>query len=66
MIYLMNNIGQVKSYKEHQEKTIKSLLDSGRWKRVNGRKDRSLYSEPVKKTTKKTAKKTAKKTVKKK
>ena len=65
MIYLMNNIGQVKEYKEHDVKTIDSLVSSGRWKRVTGRKDTSLYEEPKKSTPKKETKKPTKKTKKK-
>ncbi len=59
MVYLMNNIGQVDSYKDHQEKTIKSLISSGRWVRINDRKDKTPYAEPkvVKKATKKVTKK---------
>tara|TARA_Y100001938_G_C7979980_1_gene373895 strand:+ start:166 stop:357 length:192 start_codon:yes stop_codon:yes gene_type:complete len=54
---LSNNIRQ---YKESDKKTIDSLISSGRWTRVKGRRDLSPYSE-AKKTAKKKTKKLNKK-----
>ena len=56
MIYLKNLNGQVKEYKEHDIKTVNSLLDSGRWARVQGRKDLTPYSKPKPKPKKTKAK----------
>jgi len=52
MIYLKNLNSQVKEYKDTDTKTVDTLLDSGRWTRVKGLKDWTLYSKP-KKTKKK-------------
>tara|TARA_Y100001938_G_scaffold79552_1_gene109936 strand:- start:134 stop:340 length:207 start_codon:yes stop_codon:yes gene_type:complete len=65
MIYLKNLNGQVKEYKDNDEKTIDSLLTSGRWVRVKGLKDLSIYTGTKKSKAKKTTKKATKKTTKK-
>ncbi len=52
MIYLKNLNGAVKEFKDGDTETVNSMLDSGRWERVAGRKDWSPYTEK-KKTTKK-------------
>jgi len=53
MIYLKAVNGQVKTYKDHDVKTIESLLATGKWVRVEGLKDVAPYSNP--KTAKKKA-----------
>ena len=52
-------------YKDNDEKTIDSLLTSGRWVRVKGLKDLSIYTGTKKSKAKKTTKKATKKTTKK-
>ena len=56
MVYLKNLNGQVREIKDRDTKTVDSMVDSGRWMRVQGRKDSTPYSVP-KKATKKTTKK---------
>ena len=56
MIYLKNLNSQVRELKETDMRTVDSMVDSGRWMRVQGRKDSTPYSVP-KKATKKTTKK---------
>ena len=56
MVYLKNLNGQVKEMKDRDARTIDSMVDSGRWVRVQGRKDSTPYSAP-KKATKKSTKK---------
>ena len=46
MVYLKNLNSQVKEFKDNDMKTINSLIDSGRWIRVKGRKDVTPYSKP--------------------
>ena len=48
MIYLKNLNSQVKEYKDHDTKTVESLIASGRWSRVKGLKDWTPYSTPKK------------------
>ena len=61
MIYLRNlNNGTVDEHKERDTKTVNAILDTGMWERVQGRKDMTPYSVPikaVKKATKKSKKK---------
>ena len=49
MIYLKNLNSQVKVFKDHDMKTVDSLIDSGRWVRIKGLKDSTPYSKPKKK-----------------
>ena len=56
MVYLKNLNGQVREIKDRDTKTVDSMVDSGRWMRVQSRKDTTPYSTP-KKATKKTTKK---------
>ena len=56
MIYLKNFSRQVREYKDTETKKVDELLASGRWIRVQSRKDTTPYSTP-KKATKKTTKK---------
>ena len=44
MIYVKHLNGQVKSYKDHDMKTIEFLLDTGKWTRVKSLKDDTPYS----------------------
>tara|TARA_R100000152_G_C6617435_1_gene69282 strand:- start:234 stop:410 length:177 start_codon:yes stop_codon:yes gene_type:complete len=55
-VYLKNINGEVRDFKNIDEKSLKNLLDSNEWVRVNGRKDITPYTE-VKKKAKKKAKK---------
>ena len=64
MIYLKNLNGQVREYKDSDTKTVKNMIDTGRWVRVNGLKDPSPFVEP-KKAAKKVVKKATKKAKKK-
>ena len=48
MIYLKNLNSQVREFKDHDMKTVNSLIDSGRWTRINGLKDWTPYSPPKK------------------
>ena len=57
MIYLKNLNSQVKEFKDRDTKTVDSMIDSGRWIRVQGRKDMTPYSAPKKATKKKSKKK---------
>ena len=62
MIYLKNLNGQIREYKDGDIKTVNTLIDTGRWVKVQGRKDLSLYTKTKKKTSKKkSSKKTSKK-----
>jgi len=56
MIYLKNLNGQIKEMKDRDARAIDSMVDSGRWVRVQSIKDSTPYSAP-KKSTKKTTKK---------
>ena len=56
MIYLKNLNGQVAEYKDRDTKTVDSLIGSGRWARIQDRKDMTPYSAP-KKASKKAKKK---------
>ena len=54
MIYLKNLNGAVREYKDHDTSTVDALVRSGRWERISGRKDWTLFKKA---TTKKTTKK---------
>ena len=56
MIYLKNLNSQVREFKDRDTKTVDEMVSSGRWIRVQGRKDMAPYSAP-KKVTKKRSKK---------
>lgn len=64
-IWLKDLNNNVKQYKENDKKTIDALISSGRWTKIQGRKNLSPYAE-VKKTIKKKTKKSSKKSSKKK
>ena len=53
MIYLKNLNGAVREYKDGDTGTVDALLGSGRWERIEGRKDWTPYTASKKKTTKK-------------
>ena len=56
MIYLKaKRSGQVKEYKDGNTETVESLLGTGNWLRVQGRKNPTPYSAP--KSSKKASKK---------
>jgi len=57
MIYLKNLNSQVKEFKDRDTKTVDEMMGSGRWIRVQGRKDMTPYSAPKKTAKKKTKKK---------
>ena len=56
MIYLKNLNSQIREFKDRDTKTVDEMVSSGRWIRVQGRKDMAPYSAP-KKVTKKRSKK---------
>ena len=53
MIYLKNLNGIVKEFKDGDTETVNAMLGSGRWERIEGRKDWTPYTASKKKTTKK-------------
>jgi len=55
-VYLKNISGEVRDFKNIDEKSLRNLLDSSEWTRIKGLKDMTPYSAP-KKATKKKAKK---------
>tara|TARA_Y100000593_G_C4279934_1_gene322214 strand:+ start:1236 stop:1409 length:174 start_codon:yes stop_codon:yes gene_type:complete len=46
MIYLKNFARQVREYKDTDTKKVDELLASGRWTRVQGKKDLTPYVKP--------------------
>ena len=52
-IYLKNMSGEVRDFKNIDDKTLKNLLDSSEWTRIKGLKDMSPYLAPKKKAKKK-------------
>ena len=55
-VYLKNRSGEVRDFKNIDEKSLRNLLDSSEWTRIKGLKDMTPYTAP-KKTAKKKAKK---------
>ena len=55
--YLKNVSGEVRDFKNIDEKSLRNLLDSSEWTRVNGLKDMTPYTAPNKKAKKKAKKK---------
>ena len=55
-VYLKNRSGVVTDFKNLDGKSLRNLLDSSEWTRVNGLKDMSPYVAPKKKAKKKKAK----------
>ena len=56
-VYLKNISGEVRDFKNIDEKSLRNLLDSSEWTRINGLKDMSPYTTPKKKAKKKAKKK---------
>ena len=56
-VYLKNRSGVVTDFKNLDGKSLRNLLDSSEWTRVNGLKDMTPYVEPKKKSEKKAKKK---------
>jgi len=56
-VYLKNRSGVVTDFKNLDGKSLRNLLDSSEWTRVNGLKDITPYVEPKKKAKKKAKKK---------
>tara|TARA_R100000808_G_C2133733_1_gene142412 strand:- start:186 stop:362 length:177 start_codon:yes stop_codon:yes gene_type:complete len=56
-IYLKNVSGEVRDFKNIDEKSLRYLLDSSEWIRVVGLKDMTPYESPKKKAKKKVNKK---------
>ena len=56
-VYLKNISGEVRDFKNIDEKSLKNLLDSSEWTRVSGLKDITPYVEAKKKAKKKVKKK---------
>ena len=65
MIYLKNLNGQIREYKDHDARTINTLISSGRWAKVVGRKDGTFCEAPKKQEPKQEPNKATKKTKKK-
>jgi len=51
-VYLKNVSGEVRDFKNIDDKSLKNLLDSSEWTRIKGLKDMTPYTAP-KKTAKK-------------
>ena len=56
-VYLKNASGEVRDFKNIDEKSLNNLLDSSEWTRIKGLKDMSPYVEAKKKSKKKAKKK---------
>tara|TARA_Y100001951_G_scaffold43494_1_gene34473 strand:- start:597 stop:773 length:177 start_codon:yes stop_codon:yes gene_type:complete len=56
-VYLKNRSGVVTDFKNLDGKSLRNLLDSSEWTRVNGLKDMTPYTAPNKKAKKKAKKK---------
>ena len=52
-IYLKNISGEVRDFKNIDDKSLKNLLDSSEWTRIKGLKDMTPYVAPKKKAKKK-------------
>jgi len=52
-VYLKNISGEVRDFKNIDEKSLRNLLDSSEWTRIKGLKDMSPYVAPKKATKKK-------------
>jgi len=56
-VYLKNMSGEVRDFKNIDDKSLKNLLDSSEWTRIKGLKDMTPYATPKKKAKKKAKKK---------
>ena len=52
-VYLKNISGEVRDFKNIDDKTLKNLLDSSEWTRIKGLKDMTPYTAPKAKAKKK-------------
>ena len=52
-IYLKNISGEVRDFKNIDDKSLNNLLDSSEWTRIKGLKDMTPYVAPKKKAKKK-------------
>ena len=48
-VYLKNISGEVRDFKNIDEKSLRNLLDSSEWIRIKGLKDMTPYTTPKKK-----------------
>ena len=56
-VYLKNMSGEVRDFKNIDDKSLKNLLDSSEWTRIKGLKDMTPYTAPKKQAKKKAKKK---------
>ena len=52
-VYLKNASGEVRDFKNIDDKSLNNLLDSSEWTRIKGLKDMTPYVAPNKKAKKK-------------
>ena len=52
-VYLKNISGEVRDFKNIDDKSLKNLLDSSEWTRIKGLKDMTPYTAPKAKAKKK-------------
>ena len=52
-VYLKNASGEVRDFKNIDDKSLNNLLDSSEWTRIKGLKDMTPYVAPKKKAKKK-------------
>ena len=52
-VYLKNASGEVRDFKNIDDKSLKNLLDSSEWTRIKGLKDMTPYVAPKKQAKKK-------------
>ena len=55
-VYLKNISGEVRDFKNIDDKTLRNLLDSSEWTRIKGLKDMTPYTASKAKAKKKKAK----------
>ena len=55
-VYLKNMSGEVRDFKNIDDKSLKNLLDSSEWTRIKGLKDMTPYTASKAKAKKKKAK----------
>ena len=55
-VYLKNVSGEVRDFKNIDDKSLKNLLDSSEWTRIKGLKDMTPYAASKAKAKKKKAK----------
>ena len=52
-VYLKNASGEVRDFKNIDDKSLRNLLESSEWTRIKGLKDMTPYVAPKKKAKKK-------------